>query len=112
LTDNNGNQVTTSDGLTFTDTRNTTGVAVAGSGTPSSPITYTYTAASGSQATVTLNYSSYTVQTNFGCTGVTDPGATVQNLVSSASLPDGSSYSFTYEVTPGDTHTPHYVTGR
>jgi RHS repeat-associated protein len=34
------------------------------------------------------------------------------NLVSEMDLPDGSKYTFAYETTPGDTHSPHYVTGR
>src|SRR5208337_1979346 len=68
--------------------------------------------ASGNQATVTMNYTPYTVQTNFGCSGITEYGATSQNLVSSISLPDTTSYTITYEVTPGDSHNPHYVTGR
>jgi len=59
-----------------------------------------------------VNYTTYTVQTNFGCSGVTEYGPTSVNLVSNITLPDNTSYSFAYEVTPGDTHTPHYVTGR
>jgi RHS repeat-associated protein len=110
-TDTNGNYFNgTSSG--FTDTLDTSAVSISGSGTPSSPITYTYTAASGNQASVTVDYTSYTVQTNFGCSGITEYAATAQNLVSSITLPDGTSYSFTYEVTPGDSHNPHYVTGR
>jgi RHS repeat-associated protein len=111
ITDTNGNEVNGSS-TSFTDTLNTSAVSISGSGTPSSPTTFTYTAASGNQATVTMNYTAYTVQSNFGCSGITEYGATSQNLVSSISLPDGTSYSFTYEVTPGDTHSPHYVTGR
>src|SRR5208337_212158 len=111
MTDTNGNLL---DGTTtsFTDTLNTTAVSIAGSGTPSSPTTFTYTAASGNQATVTMNYTPYTVQTDFGCSGITEYGATSQNLVSSIALPDTTTYTITYEVTPGDSHNPHYVTGR
>ncbi len=57
-----------------------------------------------------MNYSTYTVQTNFGCPGISEYGpAAGVSLVSSISYPDGSSYSFTYEPTPG---APGNVTGR
>jgi RHS repeat-associated protein len=112
VTDTNGNQITssTSSGTTtYTDTLATTALTVSGSGTPSSPVTLTYTGGTGA---VTVNYTSYTVQTNFGCSGIPEYGATAQNLVSSINLPDNTSYTFTYETTPGDTNNPHHVTGR
>ncbi len=58
-----------------------------------------------------INYgTNYTVQTSFGCSGVTDYPATPNvALVESIVLPDGSEYSFAYETTPG--HSPN-VTGR
>ncbi|HMD96193.1 MAG TPA: hypothetical protein VKM93_02530, partial [Terriglobia bacterium] len=66
-----------------------------------------------------MKYTSYTVQTNFGCTSpaVTEYGPTAQSLVSEIDLPDiaaypSDKYTFTYETTPGDAHNPHYVTGR
>ena len=59
---------------------------------PPSSATYAYTAPSGSQVSVTVNYASYTVQTNFGCSGIAEYGATAQDLVSSMSLPDSTSY--------------------
>ncbi len=114
-TNRNGNQntATLSNGTTTIEaTLGTTALTVSGSGTPSSPFKFTYTTASGNQAWVTMNYAPYTVQTNFGCSGITEFGATPENLVSSVVFPDGTSYSFTYEVTPGDNHNPHYVTGR
>jgi RHS repeat-associated protein len=107
MVDTNSNTISTN-GTTYVDTLGTTVLTIAGSGTPSSPMKYTYTTQSGS-ATVQVNYQAYTVQTNFGCSGTTDYGATSQNLVSSIALPDGTSYSFTYETTPG--HSPN-VTGR
>jgi RHS repeat-associated protein len=118
LQDRNGNQITASSGDYYDTLSGTTPVlVVAGSGTPSSPITYTYTAPSGANASYTVKYTAYTVQTNFGCSGITEYGATANNLVSEIDLPDvavnpNDKYTFTYEVTPGDTHTPHYVTGR
>ena len=111
MIDSNGNEitVTASTNTTITDTLGTTAITAAGNGTPSSPTTYTYTPAAGGSATVTVNYTAYTVQTNFGCTGISDYGPTSNNLVSSITLPDGTSYSFTYEPTPG--HAGN-VTGR
>ena len=111
MIDSNGNELTVTalTNTTFTDTLGTTAITAAGSGTPSSPITYTYTSAAGGSAQVTVNYTAYTVQTNFGCSGISEYGPTSNNLVSSISLPDGTSYSFTYEATPG--HAGN-VTGR
>jgi YD repeat-containing protein len=112
FTDSNGNEVTGSYLNTFTDTLNTTAMSLGGGHSPSVPTTFGYTAASGSQAFVEMNWQSYVVQTNFGCTGIAEYGASVWYLPSSVVLPDGTSYSFTYEVTPNDSHNPHYVTGR
>ncbi|MGH9625504.1 MAG: hypothetical protein ACRD4G_14350, partial [Bryobacteraceae bacterium] len=103
-TDNNGNEITvdTSDSI-FTDTLGDTALTLGGSGTPTSSRTFTYTAPSGASAQYTLVYSSYTIKTNFGCTGVSEYGPTAQNLPSELDLPDGSKYVFTYESTPGYT---------
>ena len=106
-TDRNGNQITTTTGNTFTDTLGMTALSVSG-GAPN-PLVATYTTSSGTQASVTVNYSTYTVQTAFGCSGVSEYGPTAVSLASSVSLPDGSSYSFQYEATPG---APANVTGR
>src|SRR5208337_520529 len=114
--DTNGNEITNSvqgTTTTFTDTLGTGALTVSRpTPSPTNPTTFTYLGASGNPATVTMNYAPYTVQTNFGCSGTTEYGATAQNLVSSIVLPDGTSYNFTYEVTPNDTHNPPYVTGR
>jgi RHS repeat-associated protein len=105
-TDRNGNQISTS-GSTFTDTLGMTALTV--SGTAPSPTVFTYTTSSGTPASVTMNYTSYTVQTAFGCAGIAEYPATSVNLVSSVVLPDGSSYLFQYEPTPGHAGS---VTGR
>jgi RHS repeat-associated protein len=113
-TDRNGNQITSDGSGHFYDTLSSTTpvLTYAGSGTPASPNTFTYTAPSGS-ASYTMKYTAYTVQTSFGCSGVSEYGPTSNNLVSEIDLPDGvSKYTFTYETTPNDTHNPHYVTGR
>src|SRR5258707_13519117 len=82
------------------------------SGTPSSPTTFTYTAPSGAGAPYTMKYTSYFVQTAFGCSGIAEYGSngtTSANLVSEIDLPDGSKYTFAYEGTPG---VSGHVTGR
>lgn len=104
--DRNGNEISYNAGV-FTDTTGNTALTVAGSGTPTSPYTFTYTAPSGAAATYTVKYASYTVQTSFACTGVSDYGATPKNLVSEIDLPDDNPsgtrdrYVFGYEQTPG-----------
>ena len=104
-TDRNGNEVSvnsTSSSATFTDTLNTTAMKVTGSGTSTSPMQFTYTAPSGASPYYQVNYTNYTVATNFSVSGITEykSNAAVP-LVSSIVLPDQSQYSFTYEATPG-----------
>jgi RHS repeat-associated protein len=112
--DRNGNQISVSSSGVFTDTLGTTALTVAG--TAPSNTTFTYTAPSGANASYTMKYTSYTVQTNFGCNGITEYGPTSKPLVSEIDLPDwnattnpNSRYTFTYEQTPG---VPANVTGR
>jgi RHS repeat-associated protein len=122
VTDRNGNQLSASSSGVFTDTLGTTALTVAGS--VPNPVTFTYTApgpsGTGVPASFSMKFSTYTVRTNFGCTGVTEfnaTGTTQYSLVSEIDLPDlavnpNDKYIFTYETTPGDTHSPHHVTGR
>lgn len=101
-TDDNGNEITVdTSSSVFTDTFGVTALTLGGSGTPASPKTFTYTAPSGANAVYTLKYTAYTVKTNFGCSGISEYGPTAQNLPSELDLPDGSTYIFTYESTPG-----------
>jgi RHS repeat-associated protein len=119
FTDRNGNKVTQS-GTTFTDTLGTTALTVTGSGMPSSPKVLTFTPPNTSSslcsatntagvACYVISYVAYTVKSNFGCSGVSEYPATVNNLVDKITLSDGSYYQFTYEVTPGSSGD---VTGR
>jgi RHS repeat-associated protein len=108
FTDRNGNQISVSSTGVFTDTLGKTPLSVSGTGTPSSPTVFTYTAPSGSPA-YKMIYTAYTVQTKFGCNGIAEYGPIVNNLVSEIDLPDTSKYTFTYEATPG---VPGNVTGR
>ena len=112
-TDRNGNKITTDSNGHFYDTMSgsTAALTVSGSGSPSSPRVMTYPAPGGS-ASYQMKYTAYTVQTKFNCSGISEYGPTGNNLVSEIDLPDGSKYTFTYEVTPNDAHNPHYVTGR
>jgi len=111
FTDRNGNQITTDGNGHFYDTLSSTTsvLTVSGFGTPASPMTFTYTAPSGVAALYTMNYTTYTVKTNFGCSGVAEYGPTSVSLVDRITLPDGSFYQFNYEPTPGF---PGAFTGR
>jgi RHS repeat-associated protein len=107
VTDTNGNSITGST-TTDTDTLGQTVLTINNRHSNGTPDTYSYTDALGATRTVTVNYSSYTEQTNFGCYA-SDFGPYSAWLPSSISMPDGSSYGITYEPTPGY---PNSVTGR
>src|SRR5579862_4692836 len=103
--DRNGNIISADSNGHFTDTLGTVAVTVAGSGTPSSPMTFTYNAP-GSQGTgtpvaVTVSYKTYTVKTNFACSGIAEYGPTSNSLVDRVTLPNGTFYQMNYEPTPG-----------
>lgn len=114
-TDANGNMITESGG-TWTDTLGTQVLAVVG--TAPSNTTLTYVAPSGANASYTVSYTNYTVQTWFKATGITEYGPLSAPLVTSITLPDGSSYSLSYEPTPSAANctpkpgTSSCVTGR
>jgi RHS repeat-associated protein len=107
VTDSNGNYISINGDGTFTDTLGTKVLTITGNGTPSSPQVFTYNTLTGT-ATATLNYTAYTVHTQFLCSNLSDFNLP-ENLVSSIVLADGSTYTFTYEATPGY---PTQVTGR
>lgn len=98
LPDSNGNQITATNGV-FTDTLGMN-VLTATGGAPN-PLTFAYKDSTNTPRSITVNYTSYTVKTNFACSGITEYPATSASLVSSIVYPDGTSYSFTYEPTPG-----------
>jgi hypothetical protein len=97
-TDANGNTISVNTSGVFTDTLGMTALSVSGSAP--SPTTFTYTAPTGSTH-YTMNYQPYTVATDFGIGGITEYPKTAISLVDNIQLPDGSSYKFTYEKTPG-----------
>src|SRR5579871_295346 len=110
VTDPNGNQITTTDGVTFKDTLNTNVLTISG-GAPNSSV-FTYNGPSGSE-TVKLNYTPKTVCTNFNAPGIAEYPPTSAYLVTSVTLADSSNYTITYESTPGSlTGCSSAVTGR
>src|SRR5581483_3010145 len=99
--DSNGNYISSGDGVTFTDTLGIWQMTIANSGTPY-PTSYTYRIPGGSSATTNIGYTSYPVQTNFGCSGIAEYSYLAGvPLITSITYPDGSSYQLEYEDTPG-----------
>jgi RHS repeat-associated protein len=103
VTDRNGNKISRSLGV-YTDTTGSVALTVTpGTGTPPTPTTFSYTAPNGQTVKYTVSYGTYTVRTNFGCSGVADFGPLTEYLVSAVNLPDGTAYEFSYEPTPNYT---------
>jgi RHS repeat-associated protein len=94
IQDRNGNQIT-SLGSSYVDTLGTTVLTISGA-VPN--VSYTFTGPSG-PSTVTLNYVSYTIRTNFSCSFTQDNE--IAYLPDKLTYPDGTFYKFTYESTPG-----------
>jgi RHS repeat-associated protein len=107
IQDTNGNEITADTSGHLTDTLGA--ITMTTSGTSPNPVTYTYPAPNGTSATVTVTYKPYTVQTNFGCSGIAEYPPTSNSLVDKITLPNSTFYQFTYELTPGSA--PN-VTGR
>ena len=68
--DTNGNEITASASGVITDTTGQPVLTV--SGTAPSPVTYAYTDSNRESQHVKVNYTSYTVKTNFGVSGVAE----------------------------------------
>jgi RHS repeat-associated protein len=100
-TDPNGNQITLNSSGQFFDTLSSTTPVITVAGVAPSNTTFTYTPPSGTNIAYTMKYSSQTVRTSFGCSGIAEFGPTTENLVSEIELPDGTAYTFQYEQTPG-----------
>ena len=106
--DTNGNSMAVSSTGVFTDTLGTQVLSVTG-GAPN-PLVFAYTGPNSTQPQYKVNYTAYNIKTNFACSGIVEYTSTsAVSMVSSVSLPDGSSYNFTYESTPGFSG---YITGR
>ncbi len=102
-TDQNGNILSANASGQYFDTLSSTVPVLTqtGSATPASPTKLTFTPPSGGSAAYFVNYTQYTVATSFGIAGINEYGPLSKALVSSITLPDSSSYHFTYEKTPG-----------
>ena len=98
ITDANGNTISISSSGVITDTL---GTALTVSGTPPGNVTYTYTAPNNNEVSVTVSYTEHWVQTCFEVSGISEYPATEVPLISTITLPDGSSYQFSYETTVG-----------
>jgi RHS repeat-associated protein len=98
--DTNGNEISVNSSGQFTDTTGNVALTVAENGA-GNPSTFTYSDTHGNPQSVTLGYTNYTVQTAFGCSGISEYSQTSVPLVSSITFPDGSAYYLTYEATPG-----------
>jgi RHS repeat-associated protein len=114
FTDTNGNQITVNNTGQFFDTLSSTTPALTIAGTAPNPVTMTYTAPSGGSSAFKIKYTSYNVQTDFGCTGTTEYSATNVPFISEIDLPDvainpSDKYTFTYEFTSGNSGP---ITGR
>lgn len=70
---------------------------------------YQYLDTAGTYQTVRLTYQTFSIKTNFACSGVVEYTGSASLPVSLTYLANNTSYSFTYEVTPGF---PSYRTGR
>lgn len=109
VTDRNGNEITfNGSSAVFTDSVGKT--ALSFSGIAPSPTVMTYTTSTGGSGKVTVYYVNYQLKTNFGCSGVVEYNNSSVNLVDHITLADSTTYSFTYEQTPGGTS--GQVTGR
>jgi RHS repeat-associated protein len=114
ITDSNGNTVSGGSGryAQWVDSSGNTVLTNLGTQNPQA---YTYVGPGASTETVQINYGTFTRTTNFGCLNAEASPGTVQ-YVTSVNLPDGSSYHFSYEPTPGatqpDPNNPTILTGR
>ncbi|MBZ5509013.1 MAG: FG-GAP-like repeat-containing protein [Acidobacteriia bacterium] len=106
LEDRNGNLISqntpSSTVSTWTDSTGQPAITVTKSASAIS-----YTDANGS-IIATVNLQSIPVRTNFGCPGIVEYSGTA-TVPASIALPDGTSFSFIYEDTPGN---PGFFTGR
>jgi RHS repeat-associated protein len=104
ITDMNGNQITQNTSGQFFDTLSTSAALTVIAPAPPATTQFQYAGPNGT-ATVKMNYTKYTVKTNFGVSNTSglihEYGPTTNSLVSSITLPDNSTYSFIYEQTPG-----------
>jgi RHS repeat-associated protein len=98
--DRNGNEITADTSGNYTDTLGM--VALQGTGSAANPpYTLTYQSPAGTSAPTKVSFRTYSIQTNFGCSGVGEYGPLNASMVDRITLPDGTYYQFNYEPTPG-----------
>jgi hypothetical protein len=108
-TDTNGNMITgTVVNSSETDWTDSVGRVALKIITGSSSVQYEFLTPTGSYQTATVTLLTLNIKTNFGCSGVSEYSGTAK-VPNSLQLPNGSSYSFGYEGTPGGSG---YSTGR
>ena len=107
IQDRNGNFISDDGKGNFTDTLGT--VALTITGAAPNPVSYNFANSAGASSSISTSYVNYNIQTAFGCSGINEYSASSVPLVDTISLPNGTSYKFVYENTPGSTTT---VTGR
>jgi len=115
--DANGNRITINSDGNMTDTTGKTALTISGGATASSPMVLSYpvinqSAAATKAVSATVFYKTYTVQSDFQCSGIVESGAHSVNLIDHIVLPDASNstYIFGYEAISGQPATT--VTGR
>ena len=108
IIDPNGNYISASTQSGETDWTDSVGRIALKVITGASAIQYKFLDPTGAYQTTTLNLQTLNIKTNFGCAGITEYTGTA-NLPSTLVLPNGQTYTFTYEPTPAH---GGYYTGR
>jgi RHS repeat-associated protein len=106
--DPNGNKISPSTTGSETDWTDTVGRIALKIIVNSSDTQYEYLDPTGAYQITDVKYQSYNIQTNFGCSGVSEWANTV-SLPYEIDLPNGNKFTMTYEDTPGFSG---YTTGR
>jgi hypothetical protein len=100
IIDPNGNYISASTQSGETDWTDSVGRLALKVIAGTSAIQYKFLDPTGAYQTTTLNLQTLNIKTNFGCSGVTEYSGTA-NLPSTLVLPNGQTYTFTYEPTSG-----------
>jgi RHS repeat-associated protein len=109
ITDTNGNYMSSTTNGSEIDWTDSAGRVALKTITGTSSTQYKYLDPTGAYQTTTLNFQSFNIKSNFGCSGVTEWNEPGTYLPTSLVLPNNQTYIFTYEQTPGYSG---YTTGR
>jgi RHS repeat-associated protein len=110
LKDTNGNFVTkTINGFLYDYTDTVGRLALRVDTGVTNRIDYKFLDVNGNYQTITMYLTAFNIKTNFACSGVVEYTQNSVSLPTSLSLPNGQSYTFEYEDTPGFSG---YKTGR